>query len=132
MLDGSLEEIKHLLCISTLETLGSMICPTGSNTAAGNRMKQQGQEWVVKVLASTLSRWNMWFIVDCQFWPRLGYGICNNSASWNNLEGCLQRVYWQLFGRGGVHLMAPVTLRQLDQGFFGIVCPHLGVECLVA
>ena len=25
-----------------------------------------------------------------------------------------------------------VSLRQLDCGFYGIGCPHLGVECLVA
>jgi hypothetical protein len=132
MSDGSLEEIEHLLRISTLKTLGSLTCPTSSNIAALNRMQQQGQEWVDKVLASTLSCRNMWFMVDCQFWPWLGYRICNNSASWNDLEGCLQRVYWQLIGRGGVHQMAQVALRQLDQGFFGIGCPHLGVECLVA
>ena len=27
---------------------------------------------------------------------------------------------------------APVFLRQLDQGFYGIGCPHPGIECLVA
>jgi hypothetical protein len=48
------------------------------------------------------------------------------------LEGCLQRVYRQLVGRGGVHRTAPVELRQLGRGFFGIGCPHPGVEFLVA
>jgi hypothetical protein len=71
-------------------------------------------------------------MVNCQFWPRLGYGICNNSATWDELEGCLQRVYWQLVRRGGVRQRAPVPLRQLDKGFYGIGCPHPGVECLVA
>ncbi len=61
MSDGSLEEIEHLPCSSALKTLGSMTCPTGSNTAALNRMQQQGQEWVDKVLASTLSCWIVWF-----------------------------------------------------------------------
>jgi hypothetical protein len=28
--------------------------------------------------------------------------------------------------------MAPVLLKQLDRGFYGIGCPHPGVECLVA
>ncbi len=74
----------------------------------------------------------MWFMVDCQFWPRLGFGICNNSASWKDLESCLQRVYWQLVGRGGVRRSALVALRQLDKGFYGIGCPHQGVECLIA
>jgi hypothetical protein len=41
-------------------------------------------------------------------------------------------VYWQLVGRGGVCLSAPVGLRQLDRSFYGIGCPHPGVECLVA
>jgi hypothetical protein len=102
MADGNLEEIKHLSCSTALKTLGSMTCPTGSSTAALDRMQSQGQEWVDKVLTSSLSCQNMWFMVDCQFWPRLGYGICNNSASWKDLESCLQQVYWQLVGRGGV------------------------------
>jgi hypothetical protein len=130
--DGSLEKIEHLPCSSALKTLNLMTCPTDSNTAALDRMRQHGQEWVDKVLASTLSHRNVWFMVDCQFWPWIGYGICNKSASWNELEGCLQRVYWQLVRRGGVHWTAPVALCQLDQGFFGIGCPHPGVECLVA
>jgi hypothetical protein len=71
-------------------------------------------------------------MADCQLWPKLEYGICNNSATWNELEHCLQKVYRQLVGRGGVWHTAPVKLRQLDQGFFGIGCPHPGVECLVA
>jgi hypothetical protein len=132
MSNGSLEEIEHLLCNSAIKTLGLMTCPSGSNAAALDSMRQQNQEWVDKVIASTLNRQNLWFMVDCQFWPWLGYGICNNSATWNELEGCLQRVYWQLVRSGGVRQMAPVLLRQLDQGFYGIGCPHPGVECLVA
>ncbi len=132
MADGNLEEIEHLSCSTALKTLGLMTCPTGSSTAALDRMQSQGQKWVDKVLTSSLSRQNMLFMVDCQFWPRLGYGICNNSASWKDLESCLQRVYWQLVGRGGVRRSAPVALRQLDKGFYGIGCPHLGVECLIA
>jgi hypothetical protein len=61
----------------------------------------------------------------------MGYRICNNSATWDELEGCLKRVYWKLIGRGGVCRLAPVPLQQLDRGFYGIECPHPGVECLV-
>ena len=131
MADGSLEEIDHLPVSTATKTLGSMTCPSGNSSAAIERMKVQGQEWVDKVLASKLSRRNMWFMVDCQLWPRVGYGICNNAGSWGELETCMQRVYWQLVGRGGVRRSAPVALRQLDRGFFGIGCPHPGVECLV-
>jgi hypothetical protein len=59
MLDGSLEEIDHLPCSNALKTLGSMTCPIGSNTAALNRMRQQGQEWMDKVLASKLNHRNV-------------------------------------------------------------------------
>ncbi len=67
MSNGSLEEIEHLPCNSAIKTLGSMTCPFGSNAAALDRMRQQGQEWVDKVLASTLNHRNLWFMVDCQF-----------------------------------------------------------------
>jgi hypothetical protein len=59
MSDGSLEEINHLPCSNALKTLGSMTCPIGSNTAALDRMRQQGQEWMDKVLASKLNRRNV-------------------------------------------------------------------------
>jgi hypothetical protein len=81
MADETLAEIDHLPCSMTIKTLGLMTCPTGSSDAALDRMRLQGQEWVDRVLASTLSRRNVWFMVDCQFWPKIGYGICNNSAS---------------------------------------------------
>jgi hypothetical protein len=44
----------------------------------------------------------------------------------------MQRVYWQLVGRGGVRRSASTALCQLDRGFFGMGCPHPGVECLIA
>ncbi len=63
-------------------------------------MQSQGQEWVDRV--TTLSCCKTWFMVDRQFWPRLGYGICNNTASWDKLELCLKQVYWQLLPKGGI------------------------------
>ena len=32
---------------------------------------------------------------------------------------------------GGVWRAVPKQLRQLDSDFFGVGCPHLGVECLI-
>jgi hypothetical protein len=62
----------------------------------------------------------------------MGYGICNILATWDNLDQCLRRIYWQLVPRGGVRGSTAVPLRQLDRGFYGIGCPHPGVKCLVA
>jgi hypothetical protein len=55
MADETLAEIDHLPYSMAIKTLGSMTCPTGSNDAALDRMRLQGQEWVDRVLASTLS-----------------------------------------------------------------------------
>jgi hypothetical protein len=101
-LDGSLEEIEHLSINLAIKMLGLMTCPSGNNTAAIKRMQTQGQEWLDRVLASTLSHRNVWFMVDCLFWPRVRYGICNNLASWGDLENCMQRVYWHLIARGEI------------------------------
>jgi len=109
-----------------------MTCPTGSSAAALGRMQQQGQEWADRVKLGKLSHRNMWFMMDWKFWPWVGYGISSTSASLEELDQCLRRVYWQLVPRGGVRGTAAAPLRQLDRGFYGIGCPHPGVECLVA
>ncbi len=106
------------------------MCPAGLNLAAIERMQLQGQEWVDRI--ANLSHRNTWFMEDRQFWLCLGYGICNNTASWEELDPCLQCVYWQLAPKGSVRQSAPAPLRQLDRGFYGMGCPHPGVECLVA
>jgi len=100
--DGSLAEIEHLPVESAIKTLGSITCPTGSSASALGRMQQQGQEWADRIKSGKLSRRNMWFMMDRQFWPRVGYGISSTSASWEELDQCLRRVYWQLVPRGGV------------------------------
>jgi hypothetical protein len=130
--DGSLAEIEHLPVNGAVKMLGLMTCPSGSNVAALQRMQTQGQEWVDRVKSGTLSWCNVWFMLDCQFWLRLGFGICNNMASWDDIEYCLKKVYWQLMPQGGVRGSAPVPLRQLDRGFYGIGCPHPGVKCFLA
>jgi hypothetical protein len=132
MADGSLVEIKHLPVNRAVKMLGSMSCPSGSNMAALQRMQTQGQEWVDRVKSGNLSWRNVWFMLDCQFWLRLGFGICNNTASWDDLEFCLKKVYWQLVPQEGVRGSAPVPLRQLDRGFYGIGCPHPRVKCFLA
>jgi hypothetical protein len=130
LVDGYLAEIEHHPVMSAVKTLGLMMCPTGLNKAAIKRMQPQGQEWVDRI--TNLSCRNAWFRVDRQFWLLLGHGICNNTAYWEELDSCLQRVYWQLVPKGGVRQSALALLRQLDRGFYGMGCPRLGVECLVA
>jgi hypothetical protein len=110
--DGSLAEIEQLPITTAAKMLGSMTYPAGNNKAGLEQMQSQGQERVDRV--TTLSHCNTWFMVDRQFWHRLGYGICNNTASWDELELCLKRVYWQLLPKGGIRQTAPAVLRQMD------------------
>ncbi len=109
-----------------------MTCPTGSSPSALGRMQQQGQEWADRVKSGKLSPRNMWFMMDQQFWSRVGYGISNTLASLEELDQCLRRVYWQLVPRGGVQGTAAAPLRQLDRGFYGIGCQRPGIKCLIA
>jgi hypothetical protein len=64
-------------------------------------------------------------MVERQFWPRIGYGICNNTASWEALDKCLNITYGKICRKGGVRRSACKLYR-------GVSLPHPGVECLVA
>ena len=109
-----------------------MTCPSGDNTAALERMVTQAEEWHNRLLSNWLSRRDVLFMVECQFWPRIGYGICNNTASWEALDKCLNITYGKICRKGGIRRSACKLYRTLDRGFFGASLPHPGVECLVA
>ena len=130
--NGEVEEIEHLAVTSAIKTLGSMTCPSGDNTAALERMVTQAEEWHNRLLSNWLSRRDVLFMVERQFWPRIGYGICNNTASWEALDKCLNITYGKICRKGGVRRSACKLYRTLDRGFFGVSLPHPGVECLVA
>ena len=132
MADGSYEPIEQLPLTTAIKTLGSMTCPTGSNTSSFLRMQEQGQGWIDRVINGKVGRRSVWHMLDCQFWPRVGYAIGNNTGSLKELGNCLQRIYWQILPRGGIRRSAPTGIRQLSKGFFGAGCPNPGVECLIS
>jgi hypothetical protein len=75
---------------------------------------------------------NVWFSLQVQFWPQVGYSSCNSVASYKELENALQRQYYQILTLGGFIRMASLNCRVVDVGFY---CPGLsqpGVEALVA
>ena len=43
----------------------------------------------------------------------------------------LLKKWWKVLPLRGFWRAAPKELRQLDSRFFGVGCPHLGVECLI-
>jgi hypothetical protein len=102
LVDGSYEAIKQLPVSSAIKTLGS---------SALKRVQQQWQEWIDRIISGKVGRRSVWHMLGCQFWPRIGYVIGNNSASSQDLNNCLQRVYWQLLPRGGVRQPTAGTSR---------------------
>ena len=107
MTDGSLMEIYHLSVDIAKETLGLLMCPSGDASSQFLNMLQKGQNWIDHAVESHIQRRDIWFLLDHQLWPRLGYGICSISAPWKKLETCLKRVWWQLLPLGGVIRSAP-------------------------
>ena len=123
---GSLVDIDHLSVDIAKETLGVFTCPSGDASAQFLSMLQKGQKCIDRAVESHLQRRDIWFLLDHQLWPRLGYGICSISAPWKKLETYLKRVWWQLLPLGGVIRSAPRELRQMSKGFYGAGCPHPG------
>jgi hypothetical protein len=130
--DGSFAPIEHLGVDVPNKTLGTMTCPSGNNKGAVNYMQTKGMAWKDMVAGGTLSRRNIWFMLDKQFWPRVSYGLCAVSALYQELSECLMKTYYRIHPQGGVRRMARRGIRQLDRGFYGIGCLHPAVECLLA
>ncbi len=129
--DGSFAEIQHLNIDTPTKTLGSMTAPTGSNVDAIKQMKDKFEGWLAQAMAGKLHRRNFWFLVDKQFWPKVGYGIGTISAPFKELEEGLMRIYYDMLSIGGVRKSVRRELQQLDGGFYGIGLPHPGIECLL-
>ena len=76
-------------------------------------------------------RRDVWFLLDHQLWPKLDYGLCSNTASFEDLALCMKKQWWQLLPLGGVIRSARREIRQISRGFYGPGCPHPGVECCI-
>ena len=94
-------------------------------------MKDKAQGWVDKSKNGKLQRRFLWFLLGKQFWPKVRYGLCGNTANFVQLEDCIQKEYWQIIPLGGIIRSVPKSIRQVDEGFYGSGCPHLVVGSLV-
>ena len=78
-----------------------------------------------------IHRWQVWFSLKVQFWPRIGYGLCSSTATFHKLEWALHSQYYQILPQGGVIHTTFTEIRTIDAGFFGVGLPHLGIEALI-
>ena len=113
------------------KTLGVFTCPSAPFYVHLLSMKKKGQQWIDRANESHLMEKNIWFLLDCKLWPKLGYGIGYGSSPWKFLPVCLQKIWWQLIPIGGVIRSAPRDVRYMSKGFYRAGCPHPGVDCFV-
>ena len=124
--------IAHLSVDTAKETLGVHTCPSGKGEAQIEAMQEKTQEWLDRAKEGKLRRKDVWFLLDHQLWPRVGYGLCSLAAEWKLLDDCLRNKWWQLVPLGGIAGSAPHQMRDTNIGFYGGGCQHVGIECLIA
>jgi hypothetical protein len=118
MPDGTEVKIDHLPVTQARETLGVWSSPDRNATESLAQMKEKAREWVDQAKEGRFCRRDVWFLLDVQFWPRVGYGICCNVATHSKLESVLGKQYYQLIPMGGVVRTAPASVRQLHRRGF--------------
>ena len=124
--------IDHKSVDHVKKTLGAMTSPNRDSSASLSLINKKAVNWINTVRNGHIHRRNILFSMKVQFWPRVGYELCNSTALFNNLEECLHKQYYQILPHCGVVRTTPIGSRALDAGFFGIGLPHLGAEALVA
>ena len=102
MADGLMAYIEHASVDTAKERLGVHTCPSGKNEVQIKVMQKKTQDWVDKAKNGHLHQRHVWFMLEKQFWPRVGHGLCSNTASFAKLESCLKKQYWELLPLGGV------------------------------
>ena len=115
MPDGYSVNIEHLAVGKSEETLGVHTFPSGENKGALKAMQYKTQGWVDKAKNGKLKRRSVWFLLEKKFWPKVMYVLCSNTASFSQLEDCLQRQYWPIMPLGVIIRSAPKSIRQVDK-----------------
>ena len=110
MPDGSLVTIEHVEVRKSKETLGVHTCPSGVNKGELKSMQDKSQGWVEKATNGKLQRRSLWFLLEKQFWHKVRYVLCRNTASFVQLEDCLQKQYCQIMPIGGIIRSAPKAI----------------------
>jgi hypothetical protein len=89
--DDTFAAIAHLGVSEVSQTLGSMSVPSSNRTLALMRVKEKAQGWIDTAKNTKLSQRHLWFLVDRQFWSKVGFGVGTILASFEELTTCLHR-----------------------------------------
>ncbi len=124
---GAKAGIGHRPVTHLEKMLGVMTSPNGDSSGSLSMMQNKAQQWIDLVWNGHLHHQNVWFSLNVQFWPRVGYNLCSSTATYDELESALQKQYYQILPLGGIIRTAPLESRMVDAGFFYPGLPHPGV-----
>jgi hypothetical protein len=114
---GERERIAHLAVTESKVTLGVASSPDRTGTGAMTRMNEKAMEWVNKAKNSSLGPRDVHAAVTYKFWPSISYGLCANSAEYEQLVEAMHKPYYILAPLGGLARSAKRELRYLDAVF---------------
>ncbi len=121
---GAKAEIGHRPVTHSEKTLGAMTPPDGDSSGSIRIMQDKVQQRIDLVWNGHLHCWNVWFSINVQFWPRVGYSLRSSTATYDKLENALQKQYYQILPLGGIIRIAPIDSRMVDAGFSCPGLPH--------
>jgi hypothetical protein len=67
-------------------------------------------------------------LFEVQFWPRIGYGLCSSTTTFQDLDKALRCQYYQILPLWGIVRTTTVESRTIDAGFYGVGLPNLGIK----
>jgi hypothetical protein len=100
--DESNAPIDHPAVTKPSKMLGSMTCPTGCSDGAITQMVEKAQGWIDRAKLGKLHKWNLWFLLEEQFWPKVSFGISSITAPFEVLDECLMKIYFNILSISGV------------------------------
>jgi hypothetical protein len=109
-----------------------MTCPSGCSKGSIKYMQTKGIAWKDMIKVRKLSHRNVWFMLEKQLWPRISFGLCEVTASYQKLSECLMKIYYKTHPQGGIRRTARRGTRQLVARFYGVGCPDPAIECPIA
>jgi hypothetical protein len=130
--DGSTEPIEHLSVDTPSATLGGTTCPSCNPTKANFALREKAIAWVNSARNSDLGPRDFHVSIYKKFWPKIKYGLCANTSSYEDLVTIMQKPYYWMSPIGCLIRSAKrEQLRYLDTGFYGLGFPHWGIEMLI-
>ena len=70
-----------------------MTSPDSNCRAAIRMMQDKAQQWVNDVRNGKLHHRNVWFSLKFQLRPRIIYGLCSSTATFDELSNAMRRQY---------------------------------------